>query len=92
MDLFAADYMEHRVGGARTNQECADIIKGAQRIFPDLHVKIEDIVEDDDLLAVRVIFDATHKDTFMGIEAADKNIRWEAMEFLRLKDGIITET
>lgn len=44
-------------------------------------MKIEDIVEDDDLLVVWVIFDVIYKDIFMGIEVVDKNIRWEVMEF-----------
>lgn len=54
-------------------------------------MKIEDIVEDDDLLVVWVIFDVIYKDIFMGIEVVDKNIRWEVMEFFWLKDGIIIE-
>ena len=92
MDFFATDYFEHRDDGARTNLDCANIIKGAEKIFPDMTVKIEDIVEENDLIAIRLTFNATHKDTFLGIEATSKNITWEAMEFFRLKDGKITES
>ncbi len=42
-------------------------------------MKIEDIVEEDAPIAVRITFNGTHKDTFLGIEATDKNITWEAM-------------
>lgn len=76
----------------KTNQEYSDIIKGAEQVFPNLTVKIEDVVEEEDLIAVLVTFNATQKDTFLGIEATDKNITWEAMEFFRLKDRKITET
>lgn len=91
-DFFAADYFEHRIGGARTNEECIDIIKGAENIFPDLSIKIEDIIAENDLVAVRLTFNATHKDVFLGIKATDKNITWEAMEFFRIKDGKVTLT
>lgn len=91
MDFFAVDYIEYREGEARTNQECVDIIKEAEKIFPDLTVKIEDIVEEEDLIAAWITFNDTHKDTFLGMEGTDKNITWEAKEFFRLKDGIITE-
>ncbi|WP_297691261.1 ester cyclase [uncultured Eudoraea sp.] len=92
INFFASDYFEHRVDGARTNEDCVNIIKGAEKIFPDLTVKIEDIIAENDLIAVRLTFNATHKDVFLGIEATNKNITWEAMEFFRLKDGKITET
>ena len=91
-DFFASDYFEHIVDGARTNEDSVNIIKGAEKIFPDLTVKIEDIIAENDLIAVRLTFNATHKDVFLGIEATNKNITWEAMEFFRLKDGKITET
>lgn len=49
MTCYHKNCGEHREGGARTNQECTDIIKGAERIFPDLTVKVEDIVEEQEL-------------------------------------------
>lgn len=57
-----------------------------------MRVKVEDIIEENNLIAVRATFNATHKDTFLGIAATNKNISWEAMEFFRLKKGIITES
>ncbi|PWJ44214.1 ester cyclase [Sediminitomix flava] len=92
MDFFADDYYEHRPDGARSNQDAVNIIKGAEKTFPDLKVKVEDVIVEGDLIAVRLTWNATHKDTFLGIEATNKNITWEAMEFFRLKDGKITET
>lgn len=88
MDFFAKDYFEHRDNGARTNQDAFTILQSAEQVFPDLSVKIEDLVEEDDLIAIRLTFNATHKGTFLGIEATNKNITWEAMEFFRIKDGM----
>ncbi len=92
MDFFAGDYFEHRDHGARTNQDAFNVIRSAEQAFPDLTVKIEDLVEEGDLIAVRLTFNATHKATFLGIEATNKNISWEAMEFFRIKNGMITES
>ncbi len=92
MDFFAKDYFEHRDHGARTNQDAFNIIRSGEKTFQDLTVKIEDLVEEGDLIAIRLTFNATHKGTFLGIEATNKNITWEAMEFFRIKNGIITES
>lgn len=36
MDFFTNNYFEHRADGARTNQDCVNIIRGAEKVFLDL--------------------------------------------------------
>jgi len=92
IEYFASNYFEHRPDGARTNMDAVAIIKGAESIFPDLTVVVEDMVAENDLIAIRLTFNGTHSDTFLGIEKTEKNTTWEAMEFFRIKDGVITES
>ena len=93
MNIFAADYMEHTETGARSNQDCRDIIMGTCEIFPDIHVEINEIVErNDEIVAARLTFSATHKGEFFGIPATNKHIQFEAIEFFRIADGLIIES
>ena len=92
MEIYAADYYEHTQTGARCNQDCYNIIKGASSIFPDLNVEIHEILSKDDIVAVRLSFTATHKGEFFGIPATNKTMTFEAMEFFKVVHGSITES
>ena len=89
---FAYNYFEHRDDGARTNKDALDITKIACKIFPDLKVIVEDIIEENDLVAVRLIFSGTHSKTYIDTPASNEFIKWEAMEFFKVENGIITES
>ena len=92
MELFAENYYEHTETGARSNQDCQTIIKGACSIFPDLQVEINDLISQDEIVAVRLTFTGTHQGEFFGIPATHKQVRFEAMEFFKMSDDLITES
>ena len=45
MDIYADDYYEHTETGARSKQECREIIMGACVAFPDLHMEFFKVVD-----------------------------------------------
>ena len=92
MEIYADNYYEHTETGARCNQDCYNIIKGASSIFPDLKVEINEILSKNEIVAVRLNFTVTHKGKFFGIPATNKTITFEAMEFFKVVDGSITES
>lgn len=92
MEIYADTYYEHRESGARCNQDCYNIIKGASSIFPDLNVEINEILSKNDIVAVRLTFTVTHQGEFFGIPATNKTITFEAMEFFKVLAGKITES
>lgn len=55
---------------------------GCVASIPGIQVQIADVVEQVGHVAVRVIFQATHKGEFLEIPATEKSIRWEAMGLL----------
>ncbi len=91
-EYFSKTYYEHRIDGARTNKDAYEITKMACSIFPDLHVKVEDIIEENNLIAIRLTFTGTHKGTYINAVASNKLITFEAMEFFKIKNGLITES
>lgn len=91
-EIYANNYYEHRIDGARSSKDCYNILKGAIDIFPDIHIIVNDIVEENDIIAVRITVSATHKADFFGIPATNKKITFEAMEFFRISNKKITES
>lgn len=62
-----------------------------RRAFPDLQAHIEDIVADQDKVAVRVRFRGTHSGEFLGIPATGRAIEYVSHEFYRIAGGLIAE-
>jgi len=63
-------------------------IRGA---FPDLSVTVEEMVAEDDTVAARVTWHATHEGEYMGIEPTDREVEFPINVFLRLDDGKVVE-
>ena len=59
--------------------------------FPDIKWTIEDMVTENDKVAVRFILRGTHQGTFFGVPATKKPIVVQAMNFYRLAGVQIIE-
>ena len=93
-DFFATDYVEH-------NSTVASFGKGTAgyqaflghlfTAFPDDKLTIELIVCEGDRVAYRASETGTHKDTFLGIPATQKQATWTEIQFFRIKEGKVVE-
>jgi steroid delta-isomerase-like uncharacterized protein len=59
--------------------------------FPDIQWTIEDMVTENEKVAVRFTMRGTHKGTFFGVPATGKTITVQAMNFYRLAGNQIIE-
>ena len=61
--------------------------------FPDLRIKIEDIVAEGDLVAVRATWTGTHRGVMptMPFPASNRAFAFTGMVFWRIRDGRIVE-
>jgi len=57
------------------------------QIFPDLEVEINMQIAEGDLVTTHKTFQATHKGTFMGIEATNRRVKFNSIDIIRVKDG-----
>ncbi len=64
---------------------------GFRTAFPDLQVRIEDMVAEGDTVVSRVRLVGTHSGPFQGIPASGKQISVPLIDWLRLRDGLIVE-
>ena len=60
--------------------------------FPDIQVKVEDMIAQNDRVAVRLTVSGTHKGVLMGtIPPSGKEATWSGIDFLRISEGKIAE-
>ena len=62
------------------------------KAFPDMHVKLEDILAEGDKVACRWTATATHKGEFMGVPATDRQVTVTGIYIDRIAGGKIVET
>lgn len=59
--------------------------------FPDIHHEIDQVVTDDDFVAVRAIGQGTHQGDFSGIPATGNEVTWSSLAIYRIECGKIAE-
>jgi steroid delta-isomerase-like uncharacterized protein len=59
--------------------------------FPDLEAHLDDLVAEDDKVAIRVSFRGTHQGEFQGIPATGRTIHYVSHEFYRVDNGVFAE-
>ncbi|WP_194164680.1 ester cyclase [Microvirga thermotolerans] len=85
------DFFDHAAGARLGPEGVKQHIQGLKKVFPDLHVVIEDMVAEGDRVAVRARWRGTHKADFRGIPASHKPVEFTGMVFWRIADGKIRE-
>jgi steroid delta-isomerase-like uncharacterized protein len=82
----ADDYIEHS-DGYQGVEPFRQQISAFRAAFPDLHVRIDDLLVDGDRLASRTTVAGTHAGDLMGMPATGKSISVEAVDIGRVENG-----
>ena len=94
-EVFAADFVDHdgidqqSVGRQAWQDSVLDAVFTA---FEDVEVRIEHVLAQDDLVALRYVFTGTHRGTFFGVPATHRRIRHAENEIYRIRDGRVAES
>ena len=59
--------------------------------FPGYEMDILDLVAEDDLVAVRLLFRGTHRGDFHGIDATERDVEMSVAAFYRISEGKIAD-
>jgi steroid delta-isomerase-like uncharacterized protein len=62
------------------------------RAYADLHITIEDLIEEGDKVVVRNTVTGTHQGEYMGIPPTGKSVTYNEIFIARFADGRIAET
>lgn len=68
-----------------------DLAKNLIAAFPDVHLSVEDVVQEGDRLSARVVLEGTHKGEFLGIAPTGRKVKVANFAMYRLEGGKIAE-
>lgn len=80
--------MPEPLQGRETWQQGYELVK---RAFPDLKIRVDDLVAAGDKVALRLTLSGTHLGEFQGIPATGRAISYVSHEFYRVADGLVEE-
>jgi steroid delta-isomerase-like uncharacterized protein len=80
--------MPEPLRGRETWQQGYELVR---RAFPDLRIRVDDLVAAGDKVALRLTLSGTHQGEFQGIPATGRTISYVSHEFYRVADGVFAE-
>jgi len=88
-ELIASNYVAHGFAEAEFNgtDGFRKLVSMYRIAFPDLHVAIDDMVAEGDMVAVRYTLGGTHKGDLMGIAPTGKQVTMTGAVFSRFAGG-----
>lgn len=90
-EQVAEDFYDHAAGAQLGPEGVKTHIRRMLTVFPDLHVSLEDVVAEQDRVAVRATWRGTHREEFRGIPASGTVVEFTGMVFWRIAGGKIRE-
>jgi predicted ester cyclase len=93
-EVFAEGFVDHDgPGGTRDRAHWQSaVVDAVFAAFSDVQVRIEHLLAENDLVAVRYVFSGRHTGPFRGRAATGRRIRHTENEIYRIADGQITES
>jgi steroid delta-isomerase-like uncharacterized protein len=93
-DLVADDFVEHQGGPGfpDTKDGTLDFFRALVAAFPDLRMKVEDLIADGDKTVARVAITGTHEGEFMGIPPTGRRVDVQLIDIMRFDGaGLVAE-
>ncbi|MGN0708093.1 MAG: ester cyclase [Faecalibacterium sp.] len=92
MTCLSSEYIDHSPAGTKGNAQAVEILKIVGSQFSELSATVLDIFSEQDMVAVRVLFEGVHSGICMGIPATGRKISFEALEHFKISGGKIVES
>src|SRR5262252_1622056 len=93
--IVGPDYVRHDPGDpfpARGPEDVKRIVTMLRTMLPDLHIQIESVIAEGDMVVSRYTTTATDTRGYMGKPATGRPIRVSAIQIFRFADGKIVES
>jgi steroid delta-isomerase-like uncharacterized protein len=69
-----------------------EVFAGLLRAYPDLHITVEDLIEEGDKIVSRNTVTGTHQGEYMGVPPTGKSVTYNEIFIARFAAGRIAET
>jgi steroid delta-isomerase-like uncharacterized protein len=93
-EIFAEDYVRHDLrpsAGAAGPEGQRKIATDFRRAFPDLAMRVDLVLAEDDLVAARWTTTGTHTGPWAGVEPTGKRVTFSGVNIFRLEGGRVVE-
>lgn len=93
-EIMSPDYIDYNVSEGITQglEGFRQFISMVTTAFPDISVKVEDMIAEESKVAVRLTISGTHKGVLMGnIPPTGKHATWTGIDIIGIEDGKIKE-
>ncbi len=93
-ELYASDYVYYipsRSTSPMSQEETLEMTKNVYRIFPDIHVSLEELIAVGDRVILRYISRGTHKEEWEGILPTGNKIEVSGIIISRIENGKFVE-
>lgn len=92
-ELLAEDFVDHTPlpGVPGTREGVKMVFAYLRAAFPDLGVRIDEQIAQDEKVMTRKTFSGTHRGEFMGIPATGRPVAFEVIDILTVRDGKLSE-
>ncbi len=87
MDAEFDDRGEALFGSPHGRQVIKQGIIATRSILPDLHVTIEDMIAEGDMVGVRGTMRCTHQGEWLGVTPTGNELTWKGIAMFRLANG-----
>jgi steroid delta-isomerase-like uncharacterized protein len=91
-EVFEPDVKQHtpfEATGVQTLKEM--VFDRLFRAFPDLHITLEDLIEEGDKVVEKDLVTGTHQGEFNGLPPTGKSVSYNEIFIMRFADGRIAE-
>ena len=86
-ELIAVEYVD--AAGERGPGAFKQVIERLESAFPDIHYTIEDVLAEDDRVAIRWHWSGTHRGSFRGVAPTERSLTNAGAAIFRLRAGKI---
>ncbi len=92
-ELFADDFLDHTPQPGRTPDKkgALELYKALRASFPDFHAEIHWQRVDGDVVTTFKTYYGTHRGMFFGIAPTGRQIHFETVDAMRVRNGKIAE-
>jgi predicted ester cyclase len=87
MDEDFDDRGEALFGSPQGREVIRQGIIATRSILPDLHVSIQEMIAEDDMVGVRGIMRCTHQGEWLGVTPTGNELTWKGIAMFRLAEG-----
>ena len=78
-------------GTVEGSQNIAGLLTAVVSCLPDIRSTEQDMIAKDDTVVVRLVVEGTHKGNLLGFPATNRNVRWDAIDLYKIRNGKITD-